>query len=66
MTAIPADEWARAEAALGDGRVICQSCGTTLANYGHDTCQSPLDRVCEGFSAIEAAMGNEAPAVTWP
>ena len=51
-----ADEFARqrrVEAALGDGRVICEDCGATLATY-LDLCSAPLDAQCPGFVAIES------------
>jgi hypothetical protein len=39
------------EAALGNS-VICQRCGTTLANFS-DWCEADLLDRCEGFEAIE-------------
>ena len=45
---------ARVEAALGDGRVICERCGATLATFA-DRCTASLDDACPGFVAIEEA-----------
>lgn len=46
---------ARVQAALGDGRVICEDCGATLETMG-DECGAPIAAVCPGFEAIEMAI----------
>lgn len=43
----------RVERALGD-KVICNSCGATLADV-HVKCTARLDLRCEGFEAIDRA-----------
>lgn len=45
---------ARVEAALGDGRAICDRCGATLESYA-DICSANFDEACPGFVAIESA-----------
>jgi hypothetical protein len=44
----------RVEAALGDGRVICERCGATLETY-QDQCLPDAADPCPGFVAIERA-----------
>lgn len=48
------DRIEKVEAALGDGRVICDRCGATLETYA-DKCTADLDARCPGFEAIERA-----------
>lgn len=59
-TAGPVDDGVdRINAALGDGRVICTTCGATLVTYGQ-RCTSDLDVACHGFLSIEAARRGMA------
>lgn len=44
-----------ATAKLG-GQVICRTCGATLATFDA-ICSAPLDAWCDGFDAIEWALG---------
>lgn len=48
------EEIERVEKALGEGHVICDHCGATLATYA-DQCSAYLADRCPGFEAIEAA-----------
>lgn len=42
----------RVEKELGDGRVICERCGATLATYA-EFCSAPLEEQCPGYVTIE-------------
>jgi hypothetical protein len=49
------DEWVlRVERTIGDGRVICDRCGATLATYA-SRCSADLADACPGFVAVENA-----------
>jgi hypothetical protein len=46
------------EDALGDGRIICERCGATLATYA-DVCPAKIGDRCPGLLAMEKAeFGN--------
>jgi hypothetical protein len=48
----------RLEDALGDGRIICDRCGATLATYS-DACPAEIGELCPGLLAMEKAeFGN--------
>jgi len=44
----------RLEDALGDGQIICQRCGATLATYA-DACPAEIGEPCPGLLAMEDA-----------
>ena len=48
----------RLEDALGDGRIICERCGATLATYA-DVCPAEIGDPCPGLLAMDKAeFGN--------
>jgi hypothetical protein len=48
----------RLEDALGDGRIICDRCGATLATYA-DVCPAEIGDPCPGLLAMDKAeFGN--------
>ena len=48
----------RLEDALGDGRIICERCGATLATYA-DACLAEIGDPCPGILAMDKAeFGN--------
>jgi hypothetical protein len=48
----------RLEDALGDGRIICERCGATLATYA-DVCPAEIGALCPGLLAMDkVGFGN--------